>query len=99
MHKRFYAAALAALSFACGTAMAQQPAPQQAQPADPATATAATAPAKDAEERLVCRRIKPIGSNRAERICKTASQWRQEQDAAVRDGNMANDPMLRNRGQ
>ena len=98
MHKRSYAAVLAALFVACGTAMAQQPA-AQAQPADAAVATAGTAPAKEAEERLVCRRIKPIGSNRAERICKTASQWRQEQDASVREGNMANDPMLRNRGQ
>lgn len=96
MQKRFHAAALAVLFFASGAAMAQQPA-QDGQPAD--AAVAATAPAKDAEERQVCRRIKPIGSNRAERICKTASQWRQEQDAAVRDGNMANDPMLRNRGQ
>ena len=77
-------------------AMAQQPV-QDAQPAD--SAVAATAPAKSAEDRLVCRRIKPIGSNRAERICKTASQWRQEQDAAVREGNMANDPMQRSRGQ
>lgn len=95
MQKRFHAAALAVLFFACGAAMAQQP----AQDAQADAAVAANAPAKDAEERQVCRRIKPIGSNRAERICKTASQWRQEQDAAVRDGNMANDPMLRNRGQ
>lgn len=95
MQKRFHAAALAALFFT-SAAMAQQPV-QDAQPAD--SAVAATAPAKSAEDRLVCRRIKPIGSNRAERICKTASQWRQEQDAAVREGNMANDPMQRSRGQ
>ncbi|HZX77092.1 hypothetical protein [Lysobacter sp.] len=95
MQKRFHAAALAALFFT-SAAMAQQPV-QDAQPAD--SAVAATAPAKSAEDRLVCRRIRPIGSNRAERICKTASQWRQEQDAAVREGNMANDPMQRSRGQ
>ena len=35
-----------------------------------------------ADERMVCERRPVLGSNRKERVCKTAAQWRQERDAA-----------------
>jgi hypothetical protein len=35
-----------------------------------------------ADERMVCERRAVLGSNRKERVCKTAAQWRQERDAA-----------------
>ncbi|MGO1072056.1 hypothetical protein [Lysobacter sp. CA199] len=36
-----------------------------------------------AEERLICERVRAIGSNRVERVCKTASQRRDEQKNRV----------------
>lgn len=38
--------------------------------------------------RMICERIKPVGSNRAERVCKTAQQRREEREAAR--GSMEN---------
>lgn len=34
------------------------------------------------DERMVCERRPVLGSTRKERICKTASQWREEREAA-----------------
>lgn len=41
------------------------------------------------DERMVCERRPVLGSNRKERVCKTASQWREEREAArnVMDSN------------
>jgi len=36
----------------------------------------------DGEDRMVCERRPVLGSTRKERICKTASQWREEREAA-----------------
>jgi hypothetical protein len=36
----------------------------------------------DGEERMVCERRAILGSTRKERVCKTASQWREEREAA-----------------
>ena len=36
----------------------------------------------DGDERMVCERRPVLGSTRKERICKTASQWREEREAA-----------------
>ena len=36
------------------------------------------------EERMVCERRAVLGSNRKERVCKTAMQWREEHEAARR---------------
>jgi len=36
----------------------------------------------EGEERMVCERRPVLGSTRKERICKTASQWREEREAA-----------------
>ncbi|MGO1001197.1 hypothetical protein [Lysobacter sp. CA196] len=49
--------------------------------------------ARSGEEKLVCERIRPIGSNRVERVCKTAAQRRAEQEA--RNQNVE---MLRQQG-
>lgn len=35
-----------------------------------------------ADERMVCERRPVLGSTRKERVCKTASQWREEREAA-----------------
>ncbi|MFC3551381.1 hypothetical protein ACFOLC_10205 [Lysobacter cavernae] len=32
--------------------------------------------------RMICERVKPVGSNRTERVCKTAKQRREEREAA-----------------
>ena len=36
----------------------------------------------DGEDRMVCERRPVLGSTRKERVCKTASQWREEREAA-----------------
>jgi len=36
----------------------------------------------DGEDRMVCERRAVLGSTRKERVCKTASQWREEREAA-----------------
>lgn len=36
----------------------------------------------DADDRMVCERRQILGSNRKERVCKTAGQWRAEREAA-----------------
>ncbi|BDU18402.1 hypothetical protein [Lysobacter auxotrophicus] len=36
----------------------------------------------DDDERLVCERRPVLGSTRKERVCKTATQWREEREAA-----------------
>jgi len=41
--------------------------------------------ARSDEEKLICERVRPIGSNRVERVCKTASQRRKEQEARGQD--------------
>lgn len=40
------------------------------------------------DERLVCRREKPVGSNMAVRVCKTVAQMRKDREAA-REGRQA----------
>lgn len=39
--------------------------------------------ASGAEEKLICERVRAIGSNRIERVCKTAAQRREEQKNRV----------------
>ena len=36
----------------------------------------------DGEDRMVCERRPVLGSTRKERVCKTATQWREEREAA-----------------
>ncbi|MBU8977348.1 hypothetical protein JI752_014445 [Lysobacter sp. MMG2] len=36
----------------------------------------------EGDERMVCERRAVLGSTRKERVCKTASQWREEREAA-----------------
>lgn len=43
-----------------------------------------------ADERRVCERVKPVGTNRTERVCKTAKQVREDREKArdaMRNGN------------
>lgn len=42
----------------------------------------AAVPEQVAGERLVCERVKSMGSNRVERVCKTATQRQAERDSA-----------------
>ncbi|RPE79696.1 hypothetical protein [Vulcaniibacterium tengchongense] len=41
------------------------------------------ATARAQEERLVCQRVKKIGSNRIERVCKTEAQSQKESEEAA----------------
>lgn len=38
----------------------------------------------EADERLICRRIKPVGSNRPTTVCRTAAQLREEKELSDR---------------
>ncbi len=67
--------ALAVLALCCISA------PVAARQASDTTAVANDA-ARAADERMVCERRKVIGSNKVERICKTAKQWREEREGA-----------------
>ncbi len=71
------------------------PVPTAADDAAPlATVEKATETEKE-DERLICRREKPIGSNRATRVCRTQAQIREESRSA-QDGLMRNsNPSLR----
>lgn len=40
------------------------------------------APKQSAEERVVCERVKSMGSNRVERVCRTVAQRRADRDRA-----------------
>jgi hypothetical protein len=50
----------------------------------PAVAAGSSEAARASEERMVCERRKVVGSNKVERICKTASQWKQDREEAKR---------------
>ncbi|MGY0560617.1 hypothetical protein ACW7G2_07850 [Luteimonas sp. A277] len=41
------------------------------------------------DERMVCERVRPTGSNRAQRVCKTVAQRRAEHEAAQRGADMS----------
>ena len=45
------------------------------------------APQRSGEERLVCERVKAMGSNRVERVCKTVAQRQAERDSARNRAN------------
>ena len=44
---------------------------------------------KAEDERMVCERVRPTGSNRAQRVCKPVAQRRAEQDAVQRGADMS----------
>lgn len=43
---------------------------------------AAPAPAPQAEERMICKRERVVGSNRPQRICMTAKEWERTRDTS-----------------
>ncbi|KQZ56474.1 hypothetical protein ASD53_13095 [Lysobacter sp. Root559] len=45
------------------------------------------APQRSGEERMVCERVKAMGSNRVERVCKTVAQRQAERDSARNRAN------------
>ena len=93
--------ALAALVIIAGLAV---PAAARQASDDSATTTAATTPnqgdgaTRADDERMVCERVKVIGSNKVERICKTARQRREEREGAkYRAGQQSSDRMMQSR--
>lgn len=78
-----------------GAAMAQSTASSDAPPVEAAVDQADEKPKSGAapveEERLICRREKTIGSNRSQRVCRTAAEIRAQREAAqesVRSGDV-----------
>lgn len=69
----FASVILAAALSAATVAAAQETAPVEASEA---------APERDPGERMICERVKAIGSNKVERVCKTAAQRAAERDSS-----------------
>lgn len=92
--------AFAVLLIASGLA-----APAAAQQAQDDTATTTVAPKADPaaaaradDERMICERVKVIGSHKVERVCKTAAQRREEREGAkYQSGKAATDRMMQSR--
>lgn len=90
------------LAFVLSTALFAGPAfaDDQAVATTPAKADEAVAGKPAAEERLVCERIRSTGSNKVERVCKTAKQRADERNSEKSQADRdAAERMMRTRTQ
>lgn len=77
-----------------------QPAAPQPAPAQPSADAAAAAAGDEADDPVICRRERVLGSNRPQRICMTRSEWQQIRDAAreTRDRSLRETPYQQGEG-